>query len=284
MSIHRQQTIIDADSPQSYANTPPPPLLSPVNTLGLSVMPVDHLRNSTSDSQPIWVHASQALTPPSPYSIPTASNQLLSPLSVNTTPEVLYDRLQPAFNDAANCMHPQGVPSFTLPRPRRKHYTKIEAVHSILTILHDARMPPSEFLALVLDDSTNDFATHRTAFFTDVHSSKLRSLLELIWNNEKGCRHMKEWMKTRAVDLVCDVIHDEMDSAKPKLSMTTQEITPEFVSQWDINGLMEQINLDTTPVWTRVLEAATETKEDKAKLKTSKSRNRHTVTGDRLSC
>ncbi|KAF8241151.1 hypothetical protein L208DRAFT_1229582 [Tricholoma matsutake] len=139
-------------------------------------------------------------------------------------------------------------------------------------------MPPSEFLALVLDDSTNDFATYRTAFFTDVHSSKLWSLLELIWNHEKGCSHMKEWMKPHAVDLVCDIIDDEMDSARPKLSMTTQEITPEFISQWDINGLMDQINSDTTPVWTRVLEAASETKEDKAKPKTSKSRNRHTVT------
>ncbi|KAF8219473.1 hypothetical protein L208DRAFT_1550107 [Tricholoma matsutake] len=245
----------------------------------LSVMPDDHLRISTADSQPIWVRASQALSPPSSYSIPAASNPLLSPLSVNTIPETLYDnQLEPAFDDTTDFGNLKGILSLTLPCPRRKHYTKIEAVHTILTILRDARMPPSEFLTLVLDDSTNDFATYRTAFFTDAHSSKLRSLLELIWNNKKGCSHMKEWMKPHAVDLVCDIIDDEMDSARPKLSMTTQEITPEFISQWDINGLMDQINSDTTPVWTRVLEAASETKEDKAKLKTSKSRNRHTVT------
>ncbi|KAF8239242.1 hypothetical protein L208DRAFT_1475704 [Tricholoma matsutake] len=106
-------------------------------------------------------------------------------------------------------------------------------------------------------------------FFTDGNSLRLRGLLDILWKNEKGRCHIKEWMKPRMVDLVCDIIHDEMEDAKPKLSIATHEITPKFVSEWDINRLMEQISLDTTPVWTMVLEAATETKEDKVKLKTS---------------
>ena len=83
-------------------------------------------------------------------------------------------------------------------------------------------------------------------------------------------------MDEAMVDLVCDIIHDEMENAKPKISMAIHEIMPEFVSEWDINRLMEQISLDK-PVWTTVLEAATETKEDKVKPKSSKSRNHRTV-------
>jgi hypothetical protein len=199
-------------------------------------------------------------------------------LSVNATPDAFYDPLESAFDDTSHGANIEVIPSRPIPHPQKKHYTKMEAIHSILTVLRDARMPPSEFLALVLDNSTNDFATYRTAFFTDAHSPKLEKLLDIIWNHEKGRRHMKEWMKPRAVDLVCDIIHDEMEDAKPKLSMATHEITPEFVSEWDINGLMEQISLDTTPVWSMVLVAATETKEDKVKPKTAKSRNRRTVT------
>jgi hypothetical protein len=86
------------------------------------------------------------------------------------------------------------IPSHPVAHSRKKHYTKMEAVHSILIVLRDTRMPPLEFLVLVLGNSTYDFATYRTAFFTNVHSPKLEKLLDIIWNHEKGLRHIEVFM------------------------------------------------------------------------------------------
>lgn len=253
-----------------------PPLLLPLNLLGLSVMPADRLRNSVFDRTEIS-QLSPVQVGYSPYSpLPGVSNLPFSPMSTHATPGTFHDLLEPSFDDNELCSNLKNMPALPVPRPRKKHFSKVEAVNHILAVLRDARMPPSEFLALILDDSTDDFATYRKTFFTDGNSLRLWGLLDILWKNEKGRRHMKEWMKPCAVDLVYDIIHDEMEDAKPKLSMATHEITPEFVSEWDINGLMEQISLDTTPVWTMVLEVATETKEDIVKMKTSKSRNRRT--------
>lgn len=84
------------------------------------------------------------------------------------------------------------------------------------------------------------------------------------------------------IDLVCADIHAEMDSAKPKLCMVMNEIAPQFIAQWDINGFMKLIGLELTPVWTQILEAATETKEDQAKSKSHKLQNCHMVPVDHL--
>lgn len=85
---------------------------------------------------------------------------------------------------------------------------------------------------------------------------------------------MKDWMRPHAVDLVCNIIHEEIDHAKLHLHIMTTEITPEFISSWDINGLIELLSSQVTPVWSQILEAATELKGAKAK---SNSRNCQTV-------
>lgn len=69
-------------------------------------------------------------------------------------------------------------------KPHKKHLSKIEAASKILDILHDARMLPSDFIALVLDDATDTFAPFHTAFFADGNSNKLHHLLETIWKND----------------------------------------------------------------------------------------------------
>ncbi|KAF8232968.1 hypothetical protein L208DRAFT_1269353 [Tricholoma matsutake] len=78
-------------------------------------------------------------------------------------------------------------------------------------------------------------------------------------------------MQPHAVDFVCDTVHDEMDAAKPKLYMSTIEVNPDFISTWDINSLMEPIASDTTPIWSHILEAATETRVAKEKSRAEMS-------------
>lgn len=55
------------------------------------------------------------------------------------------------------------------------------------------------------------------------------------------------------------------------------DVTPEFISTWDINSIMEPIAEKETPAWSKILNAATESKDSKAKVKTARSRNRRTV-------
>lgn len=43
--------------------------------------------------------------------------------------------------------------------------------------------------------------------------------------------------------------------------MSSKEVIPDFILHWDINSLMDLIALSITPVWLRVLEAATEKRE-----------------------
>ncbi|KAF8227024.1 hypothetical protein L208DRAFT_334852 [Tricholoma matsutake] len=66
--------------------------------------------------------------------------------------------------------------------------------------------------------------------------------------------------------------------------MSANDVTPEFISNWDINSFMEPIGTELTPIWCRILEAATETKEAKEKHKKPKSRNRLTVRNLKLCC
>jgi len=104
----------------------------------------------------------------------------------------------------------------------------------------------------------------------------LQALLNTILNDEKGAVTMEDWMAPHALDLVCKNIHREMDATKPLLKMSVGEITPEFLSKWDINTVMRPAEL-ATPTLTRCIKAATESRKLQDSTKGSKSRNRETV-------
>ncbi|KDR79155.1 hypothetical protein GALMADRAFT_93006 [Galerina marginata CBS 339.88] len=80
-------------------------------------------------------------------------------------------------------------------------------------------------------------------------------------------------MTPHAVDIVCGLVNEEMEAAKPSLYMTTAQTTPEFIEGWDINTIMDPIAKDITPTWSSVLYAATEPKGSHDE----QSRNRPTV-------
>jgi hypothetical protein len=83
-------------------------------------------------------------------------------------------------------------------------------------------------------------------------------------------------MDTFGVEYVCQLVSAEMDTAKPQLHMNLDEVTPEYMSKWNINNIMDPISMNITPVWSKVLYAATEPlkKDDQDK---SNVRNRKIV-------
>ncbi|KAG5650030.1 hypothetical protein H0H81_001035, partial [Sphagnurus paluster] len=141
-----------------------------------------------------------------------------------------------------------------IPHMHKPGQSKVEHVRKALDILRPARITPAENA-----------------------SDRLETLLDTIWSNEKGARAMKAWFYDQAIDLVCDLVNLEMEAAKPALHMSTSDITTDFIASWDINSFMDPIAEKITPVWSRVLRAATESKQSKEKAKTPRSRNCHVV-------
>lgn len=167
-------------------------------------------------------------------------------------------------------------PPSEIPRTRKKKVTTVDVIHKVIKILQGSKISLFAFLKIVLDENCNEFAYSRVAFYAGC-KSQFSELLELFWESDKGSLLMKGWLQPHAIELVCDTIHAEMEAAKPALQMTMADVTPEFITTWDINSIMEPIAEKKTPVWSEILEAATESKESKAKVKTTRSRNRRTV-------
>jgi hypothetical protein len=165
-----------------------------------------------------------------------------------------------------------------IPRVYKPPTPRVKSVKSVLDILRDARMGLLELISLVLEAPESSFAYHRSSFYSERSSSWLSHLFDLIWMDEKGQKALKTWMLPHALELICDTIHLEMEDAKPLLQMSTNDVTPEFIENFDIEDIMKPA-AEKTPVWTQILTAATESKESLNKIKTSRSRNRVVVCG-----
>ena len=209
---------------------------------------------------------------------------LLSPLCFDTDiPALDYDFNVTLEHDKENVEEPKILSnSQSANSASPVENIKAKAMRSILGTLCNARISPTEFLTHVLEDS--ECISFRMSFYSDHNMPRFNKLLDTIWMADKGCTAIKNWMRTHAVDLVCDTIYEEFESTKPVLRMSANDVTPEFISKWDINSFMEPIGTELTPVWCCILEAATETKEAKEKQKKLKSRNRLTVRNLKLCC
>jgi hypothetical protein len=191
-------------------------------------------------------HRSAIRHPPGPLSQSSTVSQnaapgtfpdpLLSPIALSTDMTPFGGS---SYDDKENYW-------YQIPRARGKPHSTIEIAKNILNTLREAKLTPLEFLTCLFDDSVDEFATFRDAFYKEHHLHRLSDLLNVFWKSDKGSRYMKDWMRPRAVDLICDTIHTEMDCAKSHLQMLMMDITPEFISTWDINGLMEPISADTS--------------------------------------
>jgi hypothetical protein len=213
---------------------------------------------------------SQSLVPDSDYRLDPLDGHMfaedLSPLAIDNC------QLLPGFKDVIGNDLSPASPTDSRPRLRKKKTTKVEAIKSAQNILLDADLTPTLLLLHLLGpDTSNPLA--RTAFFRRTNEDNICQLLSTILEDDKGSRILKKWMVPHAVNIVCDLVNEEMEAAKPNLFMTTAQTTPEFVEGWDINTIMDPIAKDITPTWSSVLHAASEPKGSHDK----QSRNRPTV-------
>ena len=132
---------------------------------------------------------------------------------------------------------------FAIPRSRASRLSKVEVITNVLETLKKAKLTPLDFLLHLLDQS--HFSSYHAPFY---NSDKFKDLLRLFWESERGSFVMKDWLRPHAVHLVCDQIHSEMECAKPYLRMSSKDVTLDFLSNWDINSLMDPISQNITPV------------------------------------
>lgn len=189
----------------------------------------------------------------------------INPFLQSPTPGVLTD---------ATDIENMGPPM--IGRQRASKTSKHSAIVKALKILQAASVTPTEFLTQLALGDHPDLYSYRQKIFSNQNKPMLQALLNVVLNDEKGAVTMEDWMEPHALDLVCKNIHHEMDAAKPLLKMSVGEITPEFLSKWDINTVMGPAE-HATPTLTRCIEAATESRKSQDGTKGSKSRNRETV-------
>lgn len=170
----------------------------------------------------------------------------------------------------------QELPSEVPSQVRKAKVLKSACALKTLRQLQAAKMTAIDLLMYVIEGQ-GDFEGFQNAFFSPKNRASLLGLLDLISMHEKGSPIFEDWAGPRAIQIVCEKVHQEMEAAKPDLKMNTKDVTPEFIAGWDINALMEPIAQNITPTLTAMLMAATESKESSLKPKGSRSRNRITV-------
>ena len=197
------------------------------------------------------------------------SSELCSPLSFTSHTSLPLESCSPS---------PHLSQSLLMAEPSRSRRVKIPKRTRMLRIIKELQELKLNTVDLLLEiiGGKDDFEGYRNALFSPKNRTSLLLLLNTLLGDEKGQPIVTTWMGLHATQIVCDKIHNEMDSAKPRLRMNTTEVTPEFLAQWDINNVMESV-AGLTPTWCAVLEAASETKCDQTKVKTPRSRNRVTV-------
>lgn len=165
--------------------------------------------------------------------------------------------------------------SSPISRLRDHKVTKADVAYGSLKRLQKAKLTLIDLLGYVVSGH-GDFLPYHQAFFSEKNGPALLDILSKIFDDPKGADLTREWLLPRAVDVVCETIHQEMEQAKPLLRMNADQVTPDFIDNWDINKIMEPVER-LTPTWSAVFEAAAESKSSKKKNKTAKSRNRKTV-------
>jgi len=231
--------------------------------------PVNHQRSRTTSSASLNHPFEFPVPSPIGYSSTANSSRQGTPLS--------FGEPSP-FLPGHTLSHEDGGPSAEpIYRARGKRTTKSETMLAVLQTLSKAKLSVTDLIAYILNDTSDNttLAKYRQLLFSSNRTS-FNFFLVSLWGNEKGQQLLKEWMPTHAIDLVCEKIHTEMEAAKPHLRMSTKEVTAEFINNWDITELMERVSREVTPTWTRVLEAASETRVSQKK-KSPKSKNRVTV-------
>ena len=108
-----------------------------------------------------------------------------------------------------------------------------------LGILKAGRLSPFDLILELLNDNNADYAGYRNELYKE-NNSKLPSILDSILVTSAGKQKLWSWMRPRALEIVCQVIDEEMDSVtKGDILPGISAITPDFIKSWTVADAQE---------------------------------------------
>ena len=93
--------------------------------------------------------------------------------------------------------------------------SKVGTMLAALDNLRKARISVMDLLLAILGGEFSDFYSHRLAFLSD--SGRIRELLDVIWAEKKSRPTVESWVQDIGLDHICNLVNNEMESAKPLL-------------------------------------------------------------------
>ena len=275
----------------SWAHAPPSPLLSPINVFTStskppSLIPIEAANilldlgrdiHRTHDSDPHDPSFSSEVDGLTETRVAFMESQaVLLNESTNSVPEPFLESLDAVSSGLPNS---PGPAILGVQRNRKERQSKASVILSVLQMLKAIKVTATEVLELVARGSQQELAYFHSGFYATTNRVHIHELLDTIWAHPKGKIILEDWVQPHAIDLICKSVHSEMEAAKPVLRMNVSDVTPEFVSNWDIRETMEPVATKITPIWTRVLNAATQPNATLVNTANEEddSRNRRTV-------
>jgi hypothetical protein len=132
----------------------------------------------------------------------------------------------------------------------------------VLALLRDGNLSPFDLVLEILDDCNPEYTGYRVELYKD-GNRKLPQILDSIIAVHTGRAKLLSWMRPHALELVCGVIDEEMDSVnKADLLPGLAAITPDFIQAWTVSNLQ-----DRAPFLMEILLRAAETSLAKEKNK-----------------
>lgn len=140
-------------------------------------------------------------------------------------------------------------------------------MEAALTTLRSGRLKALDLLLYtVTGTSGQTLIAHRTSLYGA--NGRLGELLDVVMDDPMGRKRLREWMEPHALDLTCDLVDGEMDTASDEFRVAVSDVTPEYINAWTCNALTGVTKASLrTPVVMRVLMRAAESDRARAKNK-----------------
>ena len=160
----------------------------------------------------------------------------------------------------------------SIPHLRKEKTSKVDKILEALEELRNSssRISVMDMILGILTGGHDEFYFHRLTFLCDIQ--RIRKLLDILWQEKNSQPAFESWINDVGINYVCELVNNEMESAKPKLQMKLDEVSSEYIEKWDVAAIMDPV-AKVTPTWKKILDAASEP----SRSESEDTRNRPTV-------
>lgn len=121
-------------------------------------------------------------------------------------------------------------------------------------------MSPMDLLLTVIGNKS-EFSMNRNGFY---QGNGLEHFLNMVSNDKTGKQKLETWMRPRAIDMVVKEVEREMDDLAEIYRMRMQDVSPEFLMDFNLERHVTQKLEQNSPWFRRILEAAAQTERARA--------------------